>query len=197
MGEAHVYAAAVASVAEKTVKWKEEERNELAKLAEADQYYSHSSSVHRTLCPDSGATSTMCPHRDMFRDYVDLRSKGRVVRLGDDNKTIPILGQGTMCITIEGRNIALANTLYVPDLSAILLSSRVLRRIAPGCSFVADHKGCFLTFPNFTFEINDETDCTLQCQKTTSDKFDFDSRLFLPEHASRTERHRRHVLKAN
>jgi hypothetical protein len=66
----------------------------------------------------------MCSyHDDMFRDYVDLSNKGRAVRLGDDNKTIPICGQGTMCITVQGRNITLAKTLYVPDLSAILLSS--------------------------------------------------------------------------
>jgi hypothetical protein len=85
----------------------------------------------------------MHPHQDMFVDYVDLSKKNRVVRLEDDNKTIPILGKGTMCMTIEGRTIALANTLYVPDLSAILLSSCVLRRIEPGCAFVADHDGCF------------------------------------------------------
>jgi hypothetical protein len=32
----------------------------------------------------------MAPHRDMFKDYVDLTGKGLVVRLGNKAKTIPI-----------------------------------------------------------------------------------------------------------
>jgi hypothetical protein len=132
----------------------------------------------------------MSPYRDMFKDFVDLSTQGRVVRLGDDNKTIPILGQGTLCLTVQGKTLALANTLYVPDLLAILLSSRVLRRMAPGCALVADHDGCFLTFPSFTFEIDDARDCTLPCTRVPSDTrlFDFDSRLHLSQHASTHER---------
>jgi hypothetical protein len=138
----------------------------------------------------------MSPYRDMFKDFVDLSTQGRVVRLGDDNKTIPILGQGTLCLTVQGKTLALANTLYVPDLSAILLSSRVLRRMAPGCALVADHDGCFLTFPSFTFEIDDARDCTLPCTRVPSDTrlFDFDSRLHLSQHASTQERDHRQAL---
>jgi hypothetical protein len=105
--------------------------------------------------------SIVRPYRDMFTDFVGLSTRGRMARLQDDNKMIPILGQGTMCLTINGRTLALANTIYVPDLSAILLSSRVLRWIAPGCALFANHDGFFLTFPNFTFEIDDTMDCTL------------------------------------
>jgi hypothetical protein len=57
----------------------------------------------------------------MFVDYVDISSKGLVVRLGDEDKTIPILGTGTLCLDIMGHNIAYADVLHVPALSAILL----------------------------------------------------------------------------
>jgi hypothetical protein len=182
----------------KAVKWQDGVATDLAKLAEANQYYSPPADAIRTLCPDSGATSIMSPYRDMFKDFVDLSTQGRVVRLGDDNKTIPILGQGTLCLTVQGKTLALANTLYVPDLSAILLSSRVLRRMAPGCALVADHDGCFLTFPSFTFEIDDARDCTLPCTRVPSDTrlFDFDSRLHLSQHASTQERDYRQALQA-
>jgi hypothetical protein len=34
---------------------------------------------NRILCPDSGATSVMCPYSDMFRDYEDVRHERRYV----------------------------------------------------------------------------------------------------------------------
>jgi hypothetical protein len=107
--------AAVANQGKKVTYQEDVERDDLAKLAEANENYPPSTTT-RTLCPDSGTTSTMCPHRDMFVDYVDLSQKGRVVRLGDNNKTIPILGKGTMCFTINAKHLAMANALYVPDL---------------------------------------------------------------------------------
>ena len=185
-----------AAAASTKVKWKDAEQLDLAKLAKSNHYYLPTS---RILCPDSGATSIMmCPHRDIFIDYVDLGDQGRVFRLGEDNKTIPILGRGTMRLNIQGHTIALANTLYVPDLSAILLSSRIFRHISPGCAFIADHDGCFLTFPEVTFEINDDSDCTLLCQTVppTTATFDFDSRLHLFDHSSNKERQHRNALRA-
>jgi hypothetical protein len=94
--------------------------NELAFLS--TQYPS------RILCPDYGATSNMCPYRDMFND---IQAERRYVRLGDENQRILIHGRCTMCLMVDGRTVAYANTYYVPQMSPILLSSRVHRRAAP------------------------------------------------------------------
>jgi hypothetical protein len=171
-----------------------------SKLANAPNMYSNRARVSntssktdstifpRTVCPDSGATSIMGPYQDMFSDYVDVRDQGLVVRLGDKNQTIPIAGRGTLKINIQGHHVAYAHALHVPDLSVILLSSRAHRRISQGCSFIADHTRCFLTFPTFSIPIDDTEDCTIPCAKVPlNTAFDFDSRLFLLAHSTRQE----------
>jgi hypothetical protein len=119
----------------------------------------------------------MCPHKDMFVDYCDIREEQQYVRLGNQNKWILIHGRGTMCLEVEGRKIAYAHTLQVPQLSAILLSTRVHRRSAIGYSFLADSSGCFLTYPTFQKEVDDTFDCTIPCQRVLPDThtYDFDS----------------------
>jgi hypothetical protein len=141
----------------------------------------------RVLCPDSGATNIMGPHRDMFIDYLDIQSENRYVRLGDKSRRILIHGTGTLCFEVAGKRVAYANSLYVPQLSAILLSSRVHRRAAEGCSFLADHSGCFLTYPTFEIEIDDTDDCTIDCLpiQDPSLAMDFDSRRHLTAHSSK------------
>jgi hypothetical protein len=146
--------------------------NEIANLSTS--YIEHDT---RVLCPDSGATNVMGPHRDMFLDYIDIRNDNRYVRLGDESRRILIHGTGTLCMEVDGHRVAYANALYVPQLSAILLSSRVHRRAAEGCSFVPDHSGCFLTYPDFAIEIDDTDDCTITCLPICdySLPFDFDA----------------------
>jgi hypothetical protein len=140
----------------------------------------------RMVCPDSGATSIMAPYRDMFTDYVDLQGKGLVVKLGNEDKTIPIAGRGTLAIQMQGHQVAYADALHVPDLSIILLLSRVHRRITQGCSFVADHSGCFLTYPTFSLSVDDTDDCTIPCSQVPENPtFEFDSRLFTSQHSSK------------
>jgi hypothetical protein len=143
--------------------------------------------ANRTLCPDSRATSNMCPYRDMFMDYRDIRKERQYVRLGDENKRILIHGRGTMCVEVAGQTIANADTLHVPQLSAILLSTRVHHRAAPGCSFLADSSGCFLTYPNFQIEVDDTADCTISCtaMDPSIHTFDFDSRRYTTQHSSK------------
>jgi hypothetical protein len=127
----------------------------------------------------------MAPYRDMFVEYTDLQGHGLVVRLGDEEKMIPIVGRGTLCINILGHHVAYADALHVPDLSVILLPSRVHRRITPGCSFIADHTGCFSTYPTFVIEVDDTDDCTIPCARISGDaKFEFDSRVFLTNSSS-------------
>jgi hypothetical protein len=111
----------------------------------------------------------------------------RVVRLGDENKTIPIDGRGTLCINVLGHAVAYANALHVPDLSAILLSTRVHRRVTQGYSFLADHDGCFFTYPNFTVEIADTDDCVIPCSRLPpGTPLDFDACLHLPSEKDST-----------
>jgi hypothetical protein len=141
----------------------------------------------RVLCPDSGATNIMGPHRDMFIDYTDIQSESRYVRLDNESRRILIHGTGTLCLEVTGKHIAYVNSLYVPQLSAILLSSRVHRRAAEGCSFLVDHLGRFLTFPTFEIEIDDTDGCTVDCLpiRDPSMPMDFDSRRHLTAHLSK------------
>jgi hypothetical protein len=62
----------------------------------------------------------------------------------------------------------------------------VHRRSATGCSFLADHSVCFLTYPTFQIEINSDADCTIPCRRLalTSGPFDFDSRTHNNIHSS-------------
>ena len=120
----------------------------------------------------------MCPYRDMYLDYEDIRSQNRFVQLGDENQRIPIHGIGTMAMSVQGHCIAYADVLHVPDLSAILLSSQVHQRIAAGCSLVSNFSGCFLTFPTFVIEIDDTEDCTIECYalRDSPHHYNFDSK---------------------
>jgi hypothetical protein len=165
--------------------------NEIANLST-----SYSEPATRVLCPDSGATNVMGPHLDMFIDYSDIRNDNRYVRLGDESRWILIHGIGTLCMEVDGLRVAYANALYVPQLSAILLSSRVHRRAAEGCSFIADHSGCFLTYPDFAIKIDDTDDCTIACRpiQDTTLPFDFDARRHLSQHSSKEAVRTAHAL---
>jgi hypothetical protein len=160
-------------------KWDSDQTQIFNALTNQASVYSSSSS--HTLCPDSGGTSSMCPYEDMFIDYRDIRHQEQYVRLGDENKRILIHGRGTMCFELAGKKIAYADTLPVPELSAILLSTIVHRRSAQRCSFITDNSGCFLTYPHFQVEIEDDDDCTAECLPLPKDTraFNFDSRLHI------------------
>jgi hypothetical protein len=76
---------------------------------------------------------------------------------------------------VDGRTLAYTDTLHVPQLSAILLSTRVHRRSATGCSFLANGSGCFLTYPNFVIEVDDSSDCTIECRNIPDDTHTYNS----------------------
>jgi hypothetical protein len=105
----------------KGVRWDSDIAQAFNVLANQSPIYEHT--ANHTLCPDSGATSNMCPYRDMFVDYQDIHLERQYVRLGDENKRILIHGRGTLCMEVDGRKLAYADTLHVPQLSAILLST--------------------------------------------------------------------------
>jgi hypothetical protein len=115
--------------------------------------------------------------------------KGLVVQLGDEDKTIPIAGRITLSIDLLGHRIAYADALHVPDLSVILLSSFVHHPITPCCPFVANHSGCFLTYPGFSIDVDDREDCTNPCSTVPPGaSYNFDLQLYLSSgHSSKSD----------
>ena len=113
------------------------------------------------VCPDSGATSDMFWDEELFTTYV--RAHNEFVELGDGH-SIQIMGRGTVEFTLDGHRVRLLNCLHVPQLDVHLLSIRLHRRRGPGCTFICDESGMFLTFPSFTIEVDDVKDALIPVQ---------------------------------
>ena len=60
----------------------------------------------------------------------------------------------------------LTNVLHVPSLRLPLYSIRVHRR-SLGCTFIADNKGDYLTFPEIVLDVDDSVDCLIQCSEAS------------------------------
>ena len=114
----------------------------------------------KQLCLDSGASHDLWNNRDDFIKYKEITNAGRYVTLADDSK-IPIMGIGTIQFRIGSKVIRLNNVYHVPRLDMPLLSMRIHRRREQGCSFIADHSGCYYTFPDFQIEVDDDDDVTV------------------------------------
>jgi len=127
-------------------------------------------------CIDSGATHDMS--NGQASDFANYRSlpKGSHVLVAD-NHPIECLGVGTKIWRIggpRGHIVARREVLHVPALKAPLFSVRQHRR-HQGCSFVADNKGCYLTFPTFSVPVDDSTDCLIAYETINPVGFDFSS----------------------
>ena len=85
---------------------------------------------------------------------------GRHVTHADDSK-IPIMGIGTIQFCIGNKVICLNNVYHVPRLDMSLLLMQIHQHREQGCSFVADHSGCYYTFPDFQIEVDDEDNITV------------------------------------
>lgn len=68
-------------------------------------------------------------------------------------------GQGLYATRVNGHACRFWTGLHVPDLDVNLLSTRIHCCHGPGCAFIADNSGCFLTFPGFIVEVDDAEDC--------------------------------------
>jgi hypothetical protein len=62
-------------------------------------------------------------------------------------------------LSIASCTVALHNVLHVPKLQMPLFSVRTHCHQGPGCSFIADKTGCWLTFPDLCIEMDDSADC--------------------------------------
>lgn len=58
----------------------------------------------------------------------------------------------------------LQNVLHVPSLRLPLYSIQVHCR-SIGCTFVANNKGVYLSFPDFILDVDDSHDCLLKCSE--------------------------------
>jgi hypothetical protein len=125
------------------------------------------------LIVDSGCTKHMFPYKELFISYKETPSS--FVVLADKSK-VPCFGSGTVRLFLQSKAIIIHDVLHVPKLCSPLLSVRCFRRLT-GCSFIADNKGSFLTFPTFILPVDDSSDCTIIGRACSSTKVDFDSRI--------------------
>lgn len=76
----------------------------------------------KVWCLDSGATSHMCSKKEVF-DTLDENNDFGNLKLASKSHTTQIVGNGIVKIDIDDKNsVKLPDTLFVPDLSANLLS---------------------------------------------------------------------------
>ena len=122
----------------------------------------HNSTRTTYLCADSGASRDLFVQREWFIEYTDVRARDQYVVVADDTKVL-IHGVGTVRFSLAGHEVLLRRVYHVPGLNGSLLSIRTHRRRGAGCTFLADHSGCFLTFPTFILTVDDEDDVVLPC----------------------------------
>jgi hypothetical protein len=99
----------------------------------------------------------MCPIKEFFKEYIPNTDNNHITVT--DRRRIHVAGHGTLRIIVGGHLVRLRNCLHVPDLNMFLLSTRIHWRCGPGCAFIADPTGCFLTFPSFIIPIDDTLEC--------------------------------------
>jgi hypothetical protein len=95
---------------------------------------------------NSGATDTMLPNKSGFISYKKV--SGLNVWMGN-NSYIPVLGQGSAIVALNGKPILIRNALQVPGLAVPLYSLRE-RMTQRSCGFFGSDKTGFLVyFPTF------------------------------------------------
>jgi hypothetical protein len=122
------------------------------------------SSDSALACIDSGCACDMVPMCQAFLTCTLLKDCHVTIA---NSKRIPCAGRVTVVLTLRGKTVKLCNVLHVPNLEMTLLSVRSHRRRGQGCSFLADHSGCFLAFPNFVLDVDNEDDCVIPCSLTS------------------------------
>lgn len=126
------------------------------------------------LIVDSRCTRHMFPFKRAFISYKPTPNS--YVILADKSK-VACMGFGTTSFVLDNKTIILHNVLHVPKLRSPLLSVRCFRHLL-GCSFLADNKGSFLTFPKFILPVDDSSYCTISGSlMDITTEAHFDSRL--------------------
>ena len=92
----------------------------------------------------------------------------KFVTLGDES-VVPVLGQGTAVISLNGKTILVRNALYVPALRAPLYSLRK-HKTMPGCGTFSFHGlGSHILFPQFTLKTDDSVDSLVSYKSIVRD----------------------------
>jgi hypothetical protein len=107
---------------------------------------------------DSGATDHMFPDKSAFISY--KRISNLQVRMGN-NSYIPVLGRGTVIISLNNQRVLVCHALHVPGL-AVLLYSLWAHIKQPGCGFIGTKDlGMLVYFPSFVLSVDTSSDCHL------------------------------------
>ncbi len=104
-----------------------------------------------------------------------------------NNFKIPIKGQGTIQLTVNGFILHVHDVYLVPKLQFSLYSVKKHRKY-PLCSCIFDNDSATLNFPKFSFQIDDEYDMLIYgtSSATSSPKIDWSSTDGLTPRARKT-----------
>eukprot|EP00957_Ditylum_brightwellii_P209977 15364439-Ditylum_brightwellii.AAC.5 len=95
-----------------------------------------------------------------------------------DKTQVSVLGKGIAKIDFNGCIVLVPDCLYVPALCAPFYSIRHHRRYQ-GCSFIVDNNSCILSFPSFTINVNDISNCLSSIAPAEVDtKVMFDAKIY-------------------
>ena len=114
----------------------------------------------------SGASRHMSGILSLFTtiSYFNDNSPRNVI-LGDGTSTLPMLGFGSIDITINNYRIILDNVLYIPKLNDTLFSIKEHVRF-PQCSFYCVDNKATLSFKDIDFILSINQEITLVYYKT-------------------------------
>ena len=115
---------------------------------------------------DSGASRHVSGILSLFTiiSYFNDNSP-RIVILGDGTSTLPILGFGSIDVTINNYRIILDNVLYIPKLNDTVFSIKEHVRFSQ-CSFYCAHNKATLSFKDIDFISSINQEITLVYYKT-------------------------------
>lgn len=86
---------------------------------------------------DTGATRHICTNKDFFKEMNDAKD-GKYVFMGNSSKVL-VLGYGKVHLKLtSGKNLALENVLYDPDVRRNLISGALLNKAGVKLTFEFD-----------------------------------------------------------
>ena len=115
-------------------------------------------STTRVAVADTGATYHMFPDKSAFISC--KRISNLQVRMGN-NSFLPVLGRGTVIISLNSQRVLVRHALHIPGLAVPLYSLRVHLKQS-GCSFLGTFEpGMLVYFPSFVLSVDTSSGCHL------------------------------------
>ena len=149
------------------------DHNFKTKIGSAKSVFKNNSCSPSNMIVGSSATHHMWNTPAAFVTFIPLKKS--YVTLASNVK-IKCGGSGTIRIKIDTKYLQIHDVLLVPNLRCCLYSIRQHQRYL-NCAFEANNSTCNLSFPSFSFGINDSTDMVLPLQNigTTNNSIHWDS----------------------